>query len=152
MAKIKQLKEQAEEEIEIGDQVKHPKFGVGTVLYKSGSGDRAKATVVFPEEGQKKLALKHARLKRIKESKPNSEKEPSFSDEELIAAIEGPAKPSRSRDTTDKPRRASKSSKKENMGFSDDEDMEEELEEDEELEFDETLENIEAEEEEEPEE
>ncbi|HRS00540.1 MAG TPA: hypothetical protein P5128_09880, partial [Candidatus Sumerlaeia bacterium] len=76
MAKIKQLKEQAEEEIEIGDQVKHPKFGVGTVLYKSGSGDRAKATVVFPEEGQKKLALKYARLKRIKESKPNSEKEP----------------------------------------------------------------------------
>lgn len=53
------------EQIEIGDQVKHPKWGVGTVLFRSGSGMTAKAIVVFPEEGQKKLMLRYAKLKKV---------------------------------------------------------------------------------------
>jgi hypothetical protein len=53
------------EQFEIGDQVKHPKWGVGTVLFLSGAGDTAKAIVVFPEEGQKKLMLKFADLTRV---------------------------------------------------------------------------------------
>ena len=51
--------------VEIGDQVKHAKWGVGTVLFRSGTGDNAKAIVVFPDEGQKKLMLKYAKLKKV---------------------------------------------------------------------------------------
>jgi DNA helicase-2/ATP-dependent DNA helicase PcrA len=70
MAEIKNVGEQGtREEFEIGDQVKHPKWGEGTILYKSGSGDRTKVIVIFSEEGQKKLLVKHARLKKIQESK-----------------------------------------------------------------------------------
>lgn len=53
------------DQIEIGDQVKHAKWGVGTVLFRSGNGENAKAIVVFPEEGQKKLMLKYAKLKKV---------------------------------------------------------------------------------------
>lgn len=53
------------DQIEIGDQVKHAKWGVGTVLFRSGMGDAAKAIVVFPEEGQKKLMLKYAGLEKV---------------------------------------------------------------------------------------
>jgi DNA helicase-2/ATP-dependent DNA helicase PcrA len=49
--------------------VKHPKWGIGTILYKTGSGNRTKLIVIFPEEGQKKLLMKYAKLKKIKESK-----------------------------------------------------------------------------------
>ena len=52
MAKKKGL-----EEYETGDQVKHPQWGVGTVLFKNGTGERQKVIVVFPEEGQKKLLV-----------------------------------------------------------------------------------------------
>lgn len=55
-----------EKAIEVGDIVKHPKWGEGTVLYKTGSGEMAKLIVVFPEEGQKKLLVKYARLKKVK--------------------------------------------------------------------------------------
>jgi len=53
------------EEFEVGDQVRHPKWGVGTILFKSGSGQYAKVVVVFSEEGQKKLLVKKARLKKV---------------------------------------------------------------------------------------
>lgn len=53
------------DQIEIGDQVKHVKWGVGTVLFRSGTGANAKAIVVFPEEGQKKLMLRYAKLKKV---------------------------------------------------------------------------------------
>jgi hypothetical protein len=53
------------DQIEIGDQVRHPKWGVGTVLFRSGMGNNAKAIVVFPEEGQKKLMLRFAKLKKV---------------------------------------------------------------------------------------
>jgi len=52
-------------EYEVGDQVKHPKWGVGTILFKSGTGEHAKVVVVFPEEGQKKLLVKKAHLKKV---------------------------------------------------------------------------------------
>lgn len=53
------------DQIEIGDQVRHGKWGVGTVLFRSGMGNSAKAIVVFPEEGQKKLMLRYAKLKKV---------------------------------------------------------------------------------------
>jgi len=52
-------------EVEVGDQVRHPKWGVGTVLFKSGTGENSKVVVVFPEEGQRKLLVKKARLKKV---------------------------------------------------------------------------------------
>jgi PcrA/UvrD helicase-like protein len=87
MARIKQIKKGSDpDEIEIGDQVKHSKFGVGTVLYKSGSGDRAKAIVVFSEEGQKKMQLKYAKLKKVKEPRHDDDQE-EISEEEIIMAL-----------------------------------------------------------------
>jgi hypothetical protein len=67
MAEIQEM--DPRDEFEIGDSVKHPKWGIGTVLYKTGSGNRTKLIVIFPEEGQKKLLLKYAKLKKVKESK-----------------------------------------------------------------------------------
>ena len=54
------------DDIEEGNLVRHPKWGEGSVLHRTGSGETAKAVVVFPEEGMKKLMLKYAKLKRIK--------------------------------------------------------------------------------------
>jgi DNA helicase-2/ATP-dependent DNA helicase PcrA len=59
-----ELEEQVES-FEVGDQVKHPKWGVGTVMFKSGTGENTKVVVVFQEEGQKKLLAKKARLKKV---------------------------------------------------------------------------------------
>jgi len=52
-------------EFEVGDQVRHAKWGVGTILFKSGTGEHAKLVVVFPEEGQKKLLVKKAHLRKV---------------------------------------------------------------------------------------
>jgi len=68
MTQDKKMETGSEEEVgefEVGDQVKHPKWGVGSVLFKSGSGDNAKVVVVFSEEGQKKLLVKKAHLKKV---------------------------------------------------------------------------------------
>ena len=56
------------EEFEVNDKVKHPKFGTGTVLHKSGSGEAAKLRVKFSAEfGEKRLAVKYAKLKKVAE-------------------------------------------------------------------------------------
>jgi hypothetical protein len=65
MAKKKEEFANEWDQIEIGDQVRHAKWGVGTVLFRSGMGDAAKAIVVFPEEGQKKLMLKFSGLVKV---------------------------------------------------------------------------------------
>ena len=64
MAEIK-TPEPTRPSFEVGDQVRHPLFGIGTVLYKYGEGDSMKLDIVFAEEGQKKLLVKFANLKRI---------------------------------------------------------------------------------------
>lgn len=56
------------EAFDIGDKVKHPKFGTGTVMFRSGEGENQKLTVKFAAEvGEKKLLAKFANLKRISE-------------------------------------------------------------------------------------
>lgn len=65
MAKAKSGTSKEWGDIGIGDQVKHVKWGTGTVLFTSGAGDQAKAIIVFPEEGQKKVMLKYAGLKKV---------------------------------------------------------------------------------------
>lgn len=52
-------------ELVVGDQVKHPTFGIGTIMYKYGEGENTKVDVMFAEEGQKKLLLKLAKLKKV---------------------------------------------------------------------------------------
>lgn len=59
---------------QIGDQIKHPKWGVGTILFRSGGGEETKAIVVFPEEGQKKLALKYAKIKKVQATRSKADK------------------------------------------------------------------------------
>ena len=48
--------------IQAGVEVSHAKFGKGRVLSVEGTGDSAKATVLFEEAGQKTLVLKYAKL------------------------------------------------------------------------------------------
>ncbi len=53
---------EAEEGLRIGMQVRHVKFGVGTVRRLEGSGDNQKVVVYFPRVGPKKLLLRFAGL------------------------------------------------------------------------------------------
>jgi hypothetical protein len=54
------------EPVDIGDKVKHAKFGTGTVTVRIGDGENAKAIVKFTGGvGEKKLVLKYAKLKKI---------------------------------------------------------------------------------------
>lgn len=50
--------------VEPGDKVRHPRWGLGSVIYKYGSGDKTKVIVLFEDDkvGQKKLMLKYANL------------------------------------------------------------------------------------------
>jgi len=45
-----------------GEKVRHPKFGLGTVVGVSGEGARAEVTVVFDSAGAKRLLVKYANL------------------------------------------------------------------------------------------
>jgi DNA helicase-2/ATP-dependent DNA helicase PcrA len=45
-----------------GEKVRHPKFGVGTVVGVSGEGAKAELTVVFAEAGAKRLLARFANL------------------------------------------------------------------------------------------
>ncbi len=48
-----------------GTRVKHPKFGVGTILRMEGAGDDAKLTVSFSNFGLKKMIAKYASLEVV---------------------------------------------------------------------------------------
>jgi DNA helicase-2/ATP-dependent DNA helicase PcrA len=47
-----------------GSYVRHPKFGVGTIIRCEGEGEEAKLTVSFPGHGVKKMVQKYAGLER----------------------------------------------------------------------------------------
>jgi hypothetical protein len=49
-------------DIVVNAQVHHPDFGVGKVIMRTGTDENSKAIVKFKEEGEKKLALRFARL------------------------------------------------------------------------------------------
>jgi DNA helicase-2/ATP-dependent DNA helicase PcrA len=52
-------------ELRPGARVRHPLFGVGTVLRKEGEGDALKVTVSFPGAGTKKLVARFAGLSTV---------------------------------------------------------------------------------------
>ncbi len=49
-------------ELKAGARVRHPLFGVGTVIRREGDGDDLKVTVSFPGVGAKRLVAKYAGL------------------------------------------------------------------------------------------
>lgn len=49
----------------VGSRVKHPEFGLGKVMEKSGTGDALKVVVLFDNGQWKKLLVKYASLERI---------------------------------------------------------------------------------------
>lgn len=53
-------------ELQTGMEVEHEKFGRGKVISLEGAGSNRKATVFFPQIGQKQLLLKFAKLRIIK--------------------------------------------------------------------------------------
>ena len=55
----------AEAGLHIGQQVMHPKFGLGTVLSCEGSGAQARVQVNFDEVGSKWLVLAYAKLEPL---------------------------------------------------------------------------------------
>ncbi len=52
--------------LHVDGEVKHQRFGLGKILSLEGSGQNAKATVLFNAAGKKQLLLKYARLKIVK--------------------------------------------------------------------------------------
>ncbi len=56
------------ESFDLGDKVKHAKFGNGQVVLRNGEGEEQKVTIKFEGGvGEKRLAIKFANLKRIGE-------------------------------------------------------------------------------------
>lgn len=52
--------------IEVGDMVRHDRFGVGEVVFLDGTDSQnIKAKVLFQHEGEKNLILKFAKLTKI---------------------------------------------------------------------------------------
>jgi DNA helicase-2/ATP-dependent DNA helicase PcrA len=48
-----------------GSKVRHPKYGIGTVLESEGEGENTKLTVSFPGYGRKKLVERYASLEKV---------------------------------------------------------------------------------------
>jgi DNA helicase-2/ATP-dependent DNA helicase PcrA len=53
------------DDIQVGMEVEHERFGKGKVINLEGTGPNTKATVFFPGIGQKQLLLRFARLKIV---------------------------------------------------------------------------------------
>jgi len=54
--------------LDVGDKVKHPKFGTGTVILRQGDTEDQKVYVKFGGEvGEKRLMVKFAKMKKIQE-------------------------------------------------------------------------------------
>ncbi|WP_447952146.1 ATP-dependent helicase [Chryseobacterium koreense] len=65
-AKIINPSGQSSEDIEVGDKVRHDRFGIGEVTFLDGTDPKnIKAKVVFQHEGEKNLILKFAKLTKI---------------------------------------------------------------------------------------
>lgn len=65
-AKIINPSGKSSENIEVGDKVRHDRFGVGEVVFLDGTDpENIKAKVNFQNEGEKNLILKFAKLEKI---------------------------------------------------------------------------------------
>jgi hypothetical protein len=57
--------ESVQEQFEYGDKVEHPIFGLGSVIGFLGDGERLKLLIKFRDSGEKRIAVKYGRLKRL---------------------------------------------------------------------------------------
>ncbi len=65
-AKIINPSGQSSQDIEVGDRVRHDRFGIGEVTFLDGTDPQnIKAKVLFQHEGEKNLILKFAKLTKI---------------------------------------------------------------------------------------
>lgn len=65
-AKIINPSGSSSENIEVGDKVRHDRFGIGEVTFLDGTDPQnIKAKVIFSNEGEKNLILKFAKLTKI---------------------------------------------------------------------------------------
>ena len=65
-AKINTPDSSQSQDIEVGDRVRHNRFGVGEVLFLDGTDpNNVKAKIKFATEGEKNLILKFAKLEKI---------------------------------------------------------------------------------------
>lgn len=65
-AKIINPSGSSSEDIEVGDRVRHDRFGIGEVTFLDGTDPQnIKAKVIFSNEGEKNLILKFAKLTKI---------------------------------------------------------------------------------------
>ncbi len=53
----------------VGERVRHPKFGEGTIVRILGTGQEAELTVAFPDMGLKRLIAGYARLEKVSADK-----------------------------------------------------------------------------------
>jgi len=51
--------------LRVGDDVRHAKWGDGVIIDIEGQGDKAEATVRFPDAGEKRLLLSWAPLEKL---------------------------------------------------------------------------------------
>ena len=51
--------------LRVGDDVRHAKWGDGVIIDIEGHGDKAEATVRFPDAGEKRLLLSWAPLEKL---------------------------------------------------------------------------------------
>ncbi|MCX7918361.1 MAG: hypothetical protein N3A72_01895 [bacterium] len=71
-------------EFNINDKVEHPKWGLGVVMHRSGSEDKAKVVVQFyKEEKLKTLMVKYAKLKKVASGTPPKPVHKPIIEEEL---------------------------------------------------------------------
>lgn len=54
-----------EDDVKVGDWVRHTEFGDGLVLETRGKGESATVVVSFPDNTRRRLMLKFARLTRL---------------------------------------------------------------------------------------
>ena len=65
-AKIINPSGKSSDNIEVGDKVRHDRFGVGEVKFLDGTDpENIKARVLFQNEGEKNLILKFAKLEKV---------------------------------------------------------------------------------------
>jgi hypothetical protein len=66
-----------QDEVKVGDWVRHVEFGDGLVLETKGKGESASALVSFPDNTRRRLMLKFAKLTRLDPSEGHAAKLPT---------------------------------------------------------------------------
>ncbi|KXS44478.1 MULTISPECIES: DNA helicase PcrA [unclassified Candidatus Frackibacter] len=61
----KSSKENSEKEYQVGEEVEHPKWGLGRIVSTTSSGKDLQVSVAFPNKGVKKLLVDYAPLKKV---------------------------------------------------------------------------------------